>query len=209
MELKENLKELATILFAIIILSISISLKNKDFLLIAPISFLIIILANTFIKKIIGYMLELKVRTKFWSVYHYGFRKDSHFNKPLPMAWLPLLVSLITKGFFWWLPILEFDVEAKTERVSRRHGLYRFSEVTEWHMAWIAIFGLISNITLAIAAYFLGYEFFTKLSIYYTAYSIIPFSSLDGSKIFFGNRSLWMITSFIVLLITIWSFLIF
>jgi hypothetical protein len=209
MELRENLKEATVIILAAVILAISASLKDRTFIYYALISFFIIILVNTLAKKAIGYLLELKVNVGFWSWYQYGFRKDAHFKKPVPMIWVPLLVSLFSKGFLWWLAILDFDVDAKTERVSRRHGLYRFTEVTEWHVALIAVWGIIANITLAVLAYFAGFEIFSKISVYYVAWSIIPLSSLDGSKIFFGSRALWTTVAIFVFLFLIWGLMIF
>jgi len=205
MELRENLKEFSIVVFAAVILAISTSFRDKTFIYYVLISFFIILSVNVLVKKAVGYLLELKVKIGFWSWYQYGFRKDAHFKKAVPMAWLPLLVSLFSRGLLWWLAILEFDVDAKTERVSRKHGLYRFTEVTEWHIAWIAVWGIIANIALAIIAYFAGYELFSKLSIYYVAWSIIPLSSLDGSKIFFGSRALWMTIATFVLLFLIWG----
>ena len=205
MKIKESLTEFLIILLATIILAITVSAKTRDLIFYASVSFLIIILANIFVKKIVGYFLEIKVKTKFWSWYQFGFRKTSHFKSAIPMAWLPLLLSLLTRGIFWWLAILEFDVEAKTERVSKRHGLYRFTEVTEWHIAWIAAWGIIINLVLAVIAYFAGFELFSKLSVFYAVWSVVPLSSLDGSKIFFASRALWITITTIVAIFFIWG----
>jgi len=200
MDFKENSKEIMIVLIASIILSLIVSFKNTGTLLFSFISFIIIISSNIISKKIGGYVFETDVRTKFWSWYQYGFRKDAHFKTPIPMAWLPLILALFSKGLFWWLAILEFDVSPKTERVSRKHGLYRFTQVTEWHMGVIAIIGIITNIVIGIFGYLIGFEMFAKLSIYYAMWSIIPISSLDGSKILFSSRGLW-ITIFLISLI--------
>jgi len=208
METKEFSKELFVIILASIILAIVVSFTNNKLIYSATLCFLIIISANTFIKKIIGSFLEIGVKIKFWSWHQYGFRKDSHFKNPVPMVWFPLILSLFTKGVLWWLAMLEFDVYPKTERVSRRHGLYRFTEVTEWHIAWIAIWGIIANLVLAVVGYLAGFELFARLSIYYTAWSIIPLSSLDGSKIFFSSRYLWATITVIVAVFLGWSLLI-
>lgn len=191
METKENLKEVSVIILASLVLALIVAFKNKTVLFPAIIIFFIILTINTLTKKSIGYYLETKIKTKLWSIYQYEFRKDRHFKKPLPMIWLPLFLTLITRGFFLWLGILEFDVEAKTERVSKRHGLYRFTQVTEWHMAIITIWALSANLIFAIIGYIAGFELFTKLSIYFIAWSTIPIPGLDGSKIFFSNRTLW------------------
>lgn len=205
MNLKETGTEILIVIIASIILSMSIAFRDISIMYAATISFLIIIGANVLIKKIVGYFLEINVRTKFWSWYQYGFRKDSHFKKPLPMIWLPLLASLFTKGIFWWLAILEFDVTPKTERVAKRHGLYRFTQLTEWHIAWIATAGIILNFFLAIIGYIAGFELFAKLSLYFAAWSIIPLSGLDGSKIFFSSRGLWITLFTITLIILGWG----
>ena len=198
--IKNNfLREILLIVLATIILALSVSYKNTSIFYWAILSFFIILSLNILTKRIVGYFFETKVETKFWSTYQYGFRQDFHFKRPLTMAWLPLVITLITNSIFWWLAILEFDVAAKSERVSRRHGLYRFTEVTEWHMAWIAIWGITINIAAAVIAYILGFELFTKLSIYYAFWSIIPISSLDGSKVFFSSKILWS-TIFVILL---------
>jgi hypothetical protein len=204
MEFNQNLKEIVIVLFAVIILGVSVSFWDISLLSVSLVSFLIIIGSNVITKKITGYFLEIGVDIKFWEWYQYGFRQASHFKKPVPMLWLPMVLSFFSRGYLWWLGILEFDVSPKVERASRRHGLYRFTEVTEWHVAWIAIWGIVVNIILGIIGYVAGFEIFAKLSIYYSAWAIIPLSSLDGSKIFFSSRKLWVVVSVIVLILTFW-----
>lgn len=156
----------------------------------------------------VGFNLETSVKTKFWEFYQFGFRKDMHFKSPIPMAWLPLVLTFITKAHFFWLGILEFDIKAKAERVAKRHGLYRFTEVTEWHIAWIAIWGIIANVIFALGGYILGFEFFAKLSIYFIAWSIIPLGRLDGAKIFYANRYLWTAIFIIIAVVFGWGIII-
>ena len=207
MDAKENIKEISTIILAAIVLALTVSFKNTDIFYIATASFLIIIVANVLTKKITGYFFETDVKTKFWALYQFGFRKDMHFIKPIPMIWLPLILAPFS-NFFLWLGVLEFDVSAKTERVSRRHGLYRFTEITEWHMAWIATWGIIINLVLAVVGYLVGFELFAKLSIYFIAWSTIPVAGLDGSKILYASRSLWTVVFTIAILLLVWSLMI-
>ena len=206
-------KEILVIIIAAIILGLSVSFLDVSLLLISTISFIIIIGANVAVKKIYAYSLEADTKTKFWEWYQYGFPRAAHFKKPLPMMWLPLVLSLISKGFFWWLAILEFDVKPRVERVSRRHGLYRFSEITDWHVALIASVGIVINLILAIIGYIVASwlpaaEQFATLSIYFAAWSIIPLGSLDGSKIFFGSRALWFTLLVIVGIFLGYSFMV-
>jgi hypothetical protein len=208
MDTKEDAKELLIIILASIVLALTVAFKDRAIFYTAAISFLIILVINVLVKKSVGYYLETKVKTKFWSIYQYGFRKDFHFKKPLPMIWLPLLLTLFTKGTLLWLGILEFDVEAKTERVSRRHGLYRFTQVTEWHMAWIVVWALVANLIVAIIAYIANFELLTRLSIYFIAWSTIPLPGLDGSKIFFSSRALWAVVFTIAMIALAWALII-
>ncbi|MFH0808436.1 MAG: hypothetical protein V1888_02365 [archaeon] len=201
-------KEPFTIILAAIVLALTVSFKNTTIFYLAAISFLIIISINILAKKITAYNFETDITTKFWTWYQFGLRKDMHFKNPIPMIWLPLLITLFSKGLIFWLGILEFDVKARPERASRRHGLYRFTEVTEWHVAWIAIWGIIANLIFAILAYIAGFELFAKLSIYFIAWSIIPLGKLDGSKIFYANRALWTTIFIAIIIILGWGLII-
>jgi hypothetical protein len=201
-------KEIFTILLATIILALATSFKNTDIFYAAALSFLIIISANILAKKIIGFHFETAVTTKFWTWHQFGFKRNAHFKNPIPMMWLPLLLTLLTKGNLLWLSILEFDIKAKAERVAKRHGIYRFTEVTEWHMAMIATWGLIANLVLAIAGYILGFELFAKLSIYFIAWSIIPIGRFDGARIFYSSRGLWTTIFVIVVIVLGWGLII-
>ncbi len=184
-------KEIVTIILATIILALTFSFKQTELLYASALSFLIIISANVLAKKIVGFHFETHVKTKFWTWYQFGLRQDMHFKSPVPMAWLPLLLVLFTKGNLLWLGILEFDIKAKAERVAKRHGNYRFTQVTDWHLAWIATWGIIANLIFAISGYILGFELFAKLSLYFMAWSVIPIGRLDGAKIFYANQAMW------------------
>jgi hypothetical protein len=205
MEFKELTKEISVIILGIVILTLAVSFRNTAILYVVLASFAVIIGLNILTKKIVGYFLESNVQIRFWSWYQYGLRKDSHFKNPIPMAWLPLVISLLSKGFVWWLAILDFDVKPRTERVSRRHGLYRFTEMTDWHIAIIAMWGLGINLLAAIVGYLLGFEIFSRLSIYFAAWSLVPLGSLDGGKIFFNSRAIWGTLAIIILALLGWS----
>jgi hypothetical protein len=207
--LKETLAEIVTILFAALILAATVS-HTRGLIVVASsfAIFIIIILINVVAKELAAYYYEANIKTKFWQWYQYGFRADSHFKEPLPMAWLPIALSLITKGFFWWMPILEFDITPRTERVSKRHELYRYTQMSEWHVGLIAFWGIVALILSSLIGYLFGFEYFTKLCSYYTLWNIIPLSNWDGTKILFGSRTLWVVTAIISLLFAFAAFII-
>jgi hypothetical protein len=197
----DKIKELTTIIMGTLILTIAITFgKENNTLnnyLITFASLIIIISVSIIIKKLVAYHYESDIKTKFWEIYQYGLRKDAHLIKPAPMAWVPIVLSLISRGMFWWLGIFEFEIKPLPERVSKRHDLYRFSEMAEIHIAIISVSGVIACLILAILGYFSNFEYFAKLATYYAFWSIIPLSSLDGSKILFGNKAMWITTTFI------------
>ena len=86
---------------------------------------------------------------------------------------------------------MEFEIHPSTARASKRHGIYRFTEMTDWHMGLIAAAGLVANLFAAMIGYIIGAPEFTKLSIYYACFCLIPFGNLDGTKIFFGSIIIW------------------
>ena len=127
--------------------------------------------------------------------------KEQYFKKPFPIGiFLPILVALVSLGNFIWMAAMVFDVKPKISRVAKRHGLYSFSEMTESHIGMIAAVGVLVNIAAAILAYFLGFPTFARLNIFFAFYNILPFSDLDGNKIFFGNMVLWSFLATLVLI---------
>lgn len=201
MEKHKISKEILTIILASLVLAIAVSFPDLKNFTYPFLSFLIIITISGLVKKTYAYYLEADTNIKFWSMYQYGFKRKSHFKKPLPMVWLPLVLAPLK---LWWFGILETEIIARTERVSKKHGLYRFSEMTDWHIAWINSFGIITTLILAVLGYFLDFGEFSKLALYYTLWSIIPIGGLDGTKIFFGSRYLWAALAIFLLIIFGW-----
>jgi len=208
MEIKEILNELIIILVVAIILGFTVAIPSLSAVPTSIIYFLIILVLNIAAKRIVAYRLEADIKTKFWSWHRFWFTKRAHFKKPIPMFWLPPLLSFITKGYFFWLALIEFDVKPNVARASKRHGYYRYSDMTEFHIASIAAAGVITSLVLAIISYLLGFEIFTKLNIYFAIWSLIPIGNLDGSKILFGSKGLWFSLLVITVIFLLASFMI-
>ena len=202
LDCKELSKELGIIVAAALVIGYSVSMFDRSLMLSSIISFFIILLTNLASKKIVAYNLESDIKTRFWAWEYYWFGSYDRFKKPIPMIWIPLFASLLTKANLFWLAVLEYDITPRTERVSKRHGLYRFSQMTDWHISLITGAGVVANLVLAFAGYLIGFEYFARLSIYFALWSLIPISSLDGSKILFGSRILWvtLVTAMAILL---------
>jgi hypothetical protein len=186
-----EIKEVLIIILASVILGFSVAFPSLNAIPSSVIYMLIIFAFNVGAKKLAAYHYEADTTIKFWEVYQYYWTKKSHFKKPMAMFWIAPVISIITLGHFLWLAILEFDIKARPERISRRHGIYRFTEMNDSHIAAIASAGVGAVLLLAIISYVAGFGLLTKLSVYFALWSLLPLSSLDGSKILFGSRVGW------------------
>lgn len=199
-----TLKELMTIILIAIILGF-IAGFQKSITIVTFFYFfiivLIIIVINVLAKKIMAYYLESEIEVKIWGVKNYGFKPHQHFEKEIPMGiFAPLIILAISLGGIKWLAALVFDVKAKTYRSAKRHGLYSFTEMTEYDIGLIAAAGILLNLFVAFISYFLGYEDFTRLSIFFAFYNMLPISDLDGNKILFGSIILWSFVAVLTLI---------
>ena len=197
-------KEITAILIATVVLAFSINLiSSLSSFLYTLLAVFILILANLIAKKITSFHLDSEIETSLWEIKRWGVRAHHRLKKPFPLgAFLPILSKLILFPInsFVWMASLVFDVKAKTYRAAKRHGLYKFSEMTEDHIGYIAAAGIGANLILAIIGYLIGYPLFAKLNIYYAFFNMIPISNLDGNKIFFGNLVLWVFLAVITLI---------
>jgi Zn-dependent protease len=163
----------------------------------------IIIGANILVKKILAYYLDSEIEIKLWEIKRFGFKTGQYFKKPFPAGvFFPIVSKLILFPFkhFVWMASLIFDIKPKVYRTAKRHGLYSFSEITESQIGIIAATGIAINLALAIIGYFSGFHMFAQLNIYYAFFNLLPISTLDGNKIFFGNIVLWSFLASITLL---------
>jgi len=197
-------KEIIAILVATIILAFSINLISSiSSFLCTLLAVFVLILANLIAKKITSFHLDSEIETSLWEIKRWGVKAHHRFKKPFPLgAFLPILSKLILFPInsFVWMASLVFDVKAKTYRTAKRHGLYKFSEMTEDHIGYIAAAGIGANLVLAIIGYLIGYPLFAKLNIYSAFFNMISISNLDGNKIFFGNLVLWVFLAVITLI---------
>lgn len=197
-----NPNEAKVIVGTTILLAAGVSfLRSIDAFLYSLLAVFLVLVINILAKKITSFYLESEIEIKPWTVKRYGFKPTKYFKKPFP-AWilLPIISAAITFGHFVWMSITTFEVKPKSYRAAKRHGLYSFSEMTEAHIGLIAVAGVIANIVFAILGYLIGFTEFARLNLYLAFFSILPFSDLDGNKIFFGSLILWSFLAAVVLI---------
>lgn len=197
-----NRKEITAIIVMTIVFAFSISLlQSWDYFYYASIAIFVVMVANLLAKKITSFYLESEIEARLWETHRYGFAPHRHLKKGFPIgAVLPPLTSALSFSYFIWMASLVFDVKPKVHRAVKRHGLYSYSEMTEWHIALIAASGILLNLVLSVAGYLAGFTIFAKLSLFYAFFNMIPLSDLDGNKIFLGSIVLYTFLAVLTLI---------
>jgi len=193
-----------------IILAFCVSLiETTEIFLYALLTIFLIILINMTAKKIAGFYLDSEIEFKLWEIKRYGFKSHKHFKNPFPAGLaFPLIFTAFSFGYLTWMASLKFETKPKIYRAAKRYGLYKFSEMSEYHIGLIASAGIIANLIFSVIGYLIGFEEFSKLSIYYAFWNILPLSDLDGNKIFFGSLVLWSFLASLVLIALTFVFLV-
>jgi len=194
-------KEIGILLLITLVLALTISFLKMDIFPRVILAVFLVLVLNIAAKKIAAFYLESEVEIKPWQIERYGFKRHEYFKRPFQMGiFLPIIVSLVSLGNLFWMASMVFDVKPKIYRAAKRHGLYSFSEMTEAHIGLIAAAGVLVNLAASVIAYFLGFPTFARLNVYFAFFSMLPFSDLDGNKIFFGNMVLWSFLAALVLI---------
>ena len=206
-----NIKEIGIIVLITIILGFIVGFNRgitlESFAL-ACLFILIVIGINISAKKITAYFYESEIEIKIWQMQRYGFKPHQHLNKSVPVGiFVPIIFGLASLGYLKSLDSLVFEVKPKVYRAVKRHGLYSYSEMTEFHLGLIAAAGVFTNLVAAIIFYFVGLPDLSRLNIYYAFFSMIPFDELDGTKIFFGSIILWSFLAALTLIAVGYAFL--
>ena len=188
-----NAKEVLSIVVATVILAAAFSFrKGLEAFPVLLLSIFLIVFISILAKKIASFYMDSEIEVELWKLDSFGLPPPRNFRRPfLAGIFVPIILGLVSLGRFIWMAALTFEVKPKTYRAAKRHGLYSYSEMTESHIGYIAAAGIFANLIFAFIGYLLGYSEFSRLSIYYVCFNMLPFSELDGNKVFFGNIVLW------------------
>ena len=205
-------QELNQLIIAVIILSVILSfnhLISQNYLQVAyALLFSAIIIASNILgKKLAASRLDSNVTHSIWKLQRYGFKPERTFKNPKLFGIIvPLLITAISIGSLKVMSILTYETTALKRRAAHRHGSYRYTEMTDWHIALIGAAGIIFTLTLAFISYWIpGAALLTKGASYYAFWNLLPFSKLDGTQIYMGSRVLWATLSVIAIIFTLYS----
>lgn len=202
-------KEIIWILIFIIIgafISFIPVIPNDDpeKILINILIFAIIIIVNLSAKKLISSFYSIKIEHNVWQFQRWGYYERSYFKKPVPIGLImPFFLAILSLGYLKPFTFFQYNAEnIKEKRLLKAHGdrrAVRKEVINEADLAYTSATGFYALILLALIGLsiksFLNFDFGTdlaKYSIYYSIWNMIPFSQLDGTKLFFGATIAWI-----------------
>lgn len=164
---------------------------------------LIVIIIHQLGHKIIGLRYKVHTEHRTWFIERFWFSSHAKFKFKNPLTnktyncfpigiFLAILTTLISKGKIYLVAIETFIAK---EHPSLRLG-HRWSNLPEFELAIIALAGPAANILFSlILASFNHNNIFDMLILMNYTYGLtamIPISHLDGCKIFFGSKVLYV-----------------
>lgn len=170
--------------------------------------FFIIIVSGISIKKIIAPHYAIKIEHKTLELYRIGFYEKSHFKKPFPVGLVfPFFLSIFSIGYLKPFTFFQFDSENMPEkRILKQHGQRRAQRkevITEEDLGYTSASGFYILLLIALIGFLIKPYFpvfgadLTKYSIYFGLWNLLPFSQLDGTKLFFGTTLTWFFITII------------
>lgn len=173
-------------------------------ILITVLIFAIIIFTSIIVKKLVAPYYAIKIEHRVWELQRFGYSEKSYFKKPLPFGLiLPFFLSIFSFGYIKLFTFFQFDAENIPEkRLLKARGErkpQRKETINESDLAYTSAAGFYALILLALIGLFiksfLKLDFgadLAKYSIYYSIWNMVPFSQLDGTKLFFGSVIAWI-----------------
>jgi len=162
--------------------------------------------------------LDISLTHKTWEFQRYGIIKQSKFKNPAPVGlFVPPLLALISSamsigGVVKFLALLQFESKALPSKAAKKYGLRRYSGIMEWDDALIVFYSAAPLMLLAVIANAFSSAVFlqdlAKYSMIYVISNLLPISKLDGTKLFFGSRPLFIFSWILVVVVSALVFLV-
>lgn len=158
------------------------------------------ILFRELIVKLFASRHECRSEYEIWNVKQVWFNTRLKFGFPFGVLF-SLILAIASKGNFFFTAIGSHKIiENKTARVGRK-----FQSLQYYEEAQIASMGILASLFVSIIAMIVGEIFdinisgFVIINFYLALFNMLPFSDLDGAKIFFG--SIFMYTYLLVFIV--------
>ena len=127
----------------------------------------------------------------FWFIERFWFKPSNKFKPRMPFGIIfAVLGVLVSGGKFFFTAIGIHNIKQK---VSARTGSKRLF-LTDMEESLIVWSGMLINILLIYLGFLFGITQLAGINFFIGLYNLIPFSDLDGAKIFFGSQLIWIFT---------------
>lgn len=148
---------------------------------------------------------DSEMRYKILNITRFGFKHWERFDKKIKeKSFLPsgipigiilaYTITLLSLGKWYFTAIGENDITInRNARAGRKH-----IDLATYEDAIIQLSAPFSNVFLVVlgtaigAVFLIDVSMFIKMNLFLALFSMIPFSRLEGAKIFFGSRNLYV-----------------
>ncbi|MBU0760803.1 MAG: hypothetical protein KJ600_06640 [Nanoarchaeota archaeon] len=204
---KEWAHVVAAVLLMFVVSAMTFVLQGEAFLMMQVFAFsFVVVLVPVIARKATAYVLDASVEHRIWHVYRYGIKPKWHFKREIPFGLiLPLFFSVISLGMLKIMTFLTYETRALKHRAAKRFGFYSYTSMTDWHNGLIGAAAIVVLLLISLISYFPGWELLTKMAAYYAFWNMLPISKLDGTQIFFGNKTLWTVLGVITLIFALYA----
>jgi len=192
-----NKKEIIIIVISVLIFAYvtSFSSLSLNKFIISCLFAAIILLTNIFAKKLMAWKRGYSAETNFWHMQRYGIYPQNKFKHPAPLGViLPIIFSIISLGGIKFLALTETKIE-KTKARTKYRFLYEERDV--WRILGC---GVLANLVLTILGLYLNLPELAKYSAYFAFWNMLPISQLDGNKMLFSSKLVWLILTILSVL---------
>lgn len=205
-------KEVRHLIFGILILSFVFGFNDRretfnlgywllNFLMIMII-ITISLVAREVVRKFFAYRKGCVTEYCLWFVKQLGFRKGAKIKTGFPFgAIVALYLSLISNGVLYFTGIDKNEISAvRKYRLGRR-----FTRLTGYDESLILLSGILTSAFFVL--FFSGLDrlvnidfgMFVTVNFWLTLFALIPIPPLDGGKIFFNSRPLYIFSATFVI----------
>lgn len=205
-----NKKELFALGISVFILSLVFGFNDgaKSFILTNWIKnfviiFLLVLVSFLFRELVIKYWAyrhDSKVDYRLWVVNRFGFKKWERFDRSGLKRGVPLgviiafIVTVLSNGLLYFCAVGENEVIVNKKARTGRKQI----ELNNYEDAIIQLSAVFANVFLMVLGMsvfsWFGFDtsMFIKINFFIAVFAMIPLSRLEGAKIFFGSRNLYV-----------------
>lgn len=159
----------------------------------------ILIAIFVLIQKLAAYFLDCGIIFKLWTFRRYWFKWEDKLDWDFPIfVVFPLLFSVLSNGVLKWTALMGFDMKTTGKRIA-----HRFYELKEFDLALVGSSGILAVLVFALFLKIFAFNEFASIASWFALLNLVPLGNLNGTKIFFGSKGLWVFLAVFAIMIVI------